>query len=96
MLLPKPPPRDDAKRLAYIRTLDCIVCGKPGPSEATHLRIGHVAGTGQKPADILTVPQCRRCHDEEGRIGPPKAWRERLARDPILMAKAMHALARSL
>ena len=90
------PPRPDKKRLERIREMPCIVCGAPPPSEATHLRLGHVAGTGIKPPDVLTVPQCRKCHDEEGRIGPPKAWRERLGRDPVLTAKAMHALARSL
>lgn len=86
----------DKKRLARIREMPCIVCGAPPPSDATHLRIGHVAGVGQKPEDQLTVPQCRKCHDEEGRIGPPRAWRERLSRDPVLAAKAMHALARAL
>lgn len=96
MMLPKHKPLRDKKRLAYIRTLPCIVCGAPPPSEATHLRIGHVAGTAFKPPDLLTVPQCRRCHDEEGRIGPPLAWRQRLGRDPILAARAMHALAKSL
>ena len=94
--VPKSPPPGNKKRLAYIRTLPCIVCGAPPPSEATHLRIGHVAGFGQKPPDQLTVPQCRKCHDEEGRRGPPLVWRERLERDPILAARAMHALARSL
>lgn len=86
----------DKKHLARIRQMPCIVCGAAPPSEATHLRIGYVAGTGLKPPDFLTVPQCKPCHDEEGRVGPPKAWRQRLSSNPILAAMAMHALAESL
>lgn len=90
----KVPP--DKKRLARIREMPCLLCGKAPPSDPAHLRIGHVGGTGLKPPDELTVPLCRRCHDEETRSGPPLFWRLRLYNDPILAARAMHALARSL
>lgn len=85
----------DKKRLAYIRTLPCLVCNAPPPSEAAHLRIGHVGGTGIKPPDDLVVPLCRRDHGLETK-GPPIFWRNRMWCDPTLVARAMHALARSL
>lgn len=89
-------PVRDPKRLSRIRRLPCLLCGKAPPSEAAHLRIGHVGGTGMKPPDDLTIPLCRQHHDEETRSGPPLFWRLRLYNDPHLAAIALHALARSL
>ena len=90
----RPPP--DKKRLQRIREMPCLLCNAPPPSQAAHLRIGHVAGTGIKPPDDLVVPLCDRHHKEETLTGPPLFWRSRLSADPILTARAMHALARSL
>jgi hypothetical protein len=90
----RPPP--DKKRLARIRQLPCLLCHAPPPSEAAHLRIGHVAGTGLKPPDDLAIPLCHEHHRKETEMGPPLFWKTRLATDPVLMARAMHALARSL
>lgn len=46
--------------LAAVRKLQCCVCGKPGPSEAHHLRIER--GMGQKAPDRCTVPLCWEDH----------------------------------
>ena len=47
--------------LAYIRTLGCIICDMP--AEPHHIDTG---GIGMKGSDYLTVPLCRRHHDEAG------------------------------
>lgn len=91
MLLPKAPPRADKKRLAYIRTLACISCGAPPPSEAAHIRLGLAGGMGLKPADTSTVPLCDACHRLQHQIGEVKFWGE-----PIRLAKMLHRAARSL
>mgnify|MGYP001572091479 CR=1 FL=1 len=90
------PPLRDKKHLAYIRTLPCCLCNAPPPSEAAHLRLGLAGGTAVKPGDDLTVPLCRGCHDLETRTGPRKFWRRWLAGDDVMVARTMHAIARSL
>lgn len=90
------PPLRDKKHLAHVRTLPCILCGAPPPSEAAHFRLGGAGGTGTKPADDLVVSLCRHHHDTETRMGPKLFWKTRLSTDDVLAARAMHALARSL
>jgi Protein of unknown function (DUF1364) len=44
-----------------------------------HLRIGNIAGIGQKPPDICALPCCHRCHDViDGRNNIPINDRERI------------------
>jgi hypothetical protein len=86
----------DKDRLALIRQMPCCLCNAPPPSEAAHIRFGHVGGTSLKPPDDLTVPLCHDHHDAETRMGPPLFWRTKLSTDPVLASKAMHAFARSL
>ena len=46
----------DAKRLAAIRKLPCVRCGKPAPSEAAHANWAEYGkGMGTKAADSNTV-----------------------------------------
>ncbi|MDE2467329.1 MAG: DUF1364 family protein [Bradyrhizobium sp.] len=52
---------------AHLR--DCYVqlpgvCNhNPETTVLAHLRIGHIAGMGQKPPDTCAVPVCSACHD---------------------------------
>lgn len=48
------------KYLAYIQTLDCIVC-KRKRVDAHHVYTG---GVGLKCSDYLTIPLCREHHSE--------------------------------
>ena len=59
---PKTKPVRDKKYLAWVRTLPCAVCGKPGPSEAAHQRILQGGGMGMKPSDYEAIPLCMACH----------------------------------
>lgn len=64
------PKFEDKQHLAWIRTLSCCICGKPGPDPA-HIRSANAiygkAETGgqSKPADKWVTPLCRGCHDEQ-------------------------------
>ena len=53
----------DAKRLAAIRKLPCVKCGKPAPSEACHANWSEYGKSmGKKASDEYTIPMCRACH----------------------------------
>lgn len=53
---------ENKEYLAWVRTMPCIRCGKPG--EPHHV-IGIGLGTmGGKASDIHTMPLCREHHDE--------------------------------
>lgn len=78
MLIPKPPSRKNTKRLRYIRSLPCLICNRPPPSEAAHVRMGLAGGMGLKPPDMWTVPLCHDHHAEQHRIGEPPFWEDHI------------------
>ncbi|MDC5247437.1 hypothetical protein OHW55_12075 [Acinetobacter baumannii] len=52
----------DAKRLAAIRKLPCVMCGQ-SPSQAAHSNSSkHGKGRGIKASDEFAVPLCHKCH----------------------------------
>ena len=54
----------DAKRLAAIRKLPCVVCGR-SPVDAAHSnQSSHGKGLGLKACDTKTIPLCRNHHVE--------------------------------
>ncbi|WP_269492910.1 Ref family recombination enhancement nuclease [Acinetobacter baumannii] len=54
----------DAKRLAAIRELPCVMCGRT-PVDAAHSNQGaHNKGMGLKACDSKTIPLCRNHHQE--------------------------------
>lgn len=63
MMYPKKKRIKSEKYLAWVRSLECAHCQRPGPSEAHHVKgIGHYSGAGMKASDYLTCPMCRFCH----------------------------------
>ena len=51
------------KRLAEIRKLPCVKCGKPAPSEACHANWSEYGKSmGKKASDEFTISLCRDCH----------------------------------
>ena len=93
----KQPPGDDAKRLAFIRTLPCCVCHSPGPSEAAHLRMGLGGGMGMKPKDSWTVPLCHRCHSKQHNgAGEVAFWRDEISVNKPLLVSILRGYAESL
>lgn len=61
----------DRAYVAWIRTRPCAFCGRPGPSEAHHVRgIDGFPGIGRKPSDHLVLPACNEvsgngCHERD-------------------------------
>lgn len=76
------PPRRIAKRLAdrpyvrFVKALPCCVCGRPGPSDASHVTLSaNQKGIGMKVPDDQVVPKCREHHrDWEQRRGRFAKW----------------------
>jgi hypothetical protein len=66
----------DAPYLRFVRLLACCSCGRPAPSEASHVTLSaNQKGTGMKVSDAQCVPHCRRCHREfEERRGRFAGW----------------------
>ena len=76
---PPKPERGTAKARAHIarvKALPCVICHKPGPSDAHHVFHDRY-GTG-KPSDFATIPLCKQHHqDGPDAIHNAKAtWRE--------------------
>ena len=76
LMFPKSPPLRDPAHLIRVRAMPCLVCGRPPPSEAAHIRMGLSGGTSLKPGDDLTVPLCHDCHATQHRDGEVTFWRE--------------------
>ena len=85
----RPNPRRDVQHLAFIRTLPCIACVNPAPSECAHIRTGTDGGAGFKPSDRYTVPLCAWCHRlaqrSQHNIGELAFW-SALKIDPLNVA----------
>lgn len=54
----------DRQFLDQIKKLPCIVCGKPGPSDPSHIK---TIGSGGPDNYLNVVPKCRKCHDLWGK-----------------------------
>jgi hypothetical protein len=86
---------EDAAYLAYVRTLPCLVCGRPGPSDPAHIRAAaptygkRYTGKGEKPDDKWTLPLCRREHDDQHRHNE-LAWWSSKGIDPFATAVALY------
>ncbi len=82
------------KKLAWIRTLPCTICGDNTSTEAAHIRMGDARaakdnpGMGAKPSDLWVTPLCNRHHDIQHRIGERIFWRNE-AIDPLFVAMAL-------
>lgn len=91
----KRPRIHDHAHLAFIKTLQCCVCGKPGP-DAAHIRSAsplfgkRETGAGEKASDKFTVPLCREHHDESHKAGDELLWWASKRIDPFLLALALH------
>lgn len=64
-----PPQERSRSHLSYIRALPCVGCGRPGPSEAAHIRKGTDGGMALRPSDRWTTPLCRICHRRQHEVG---------------------------
>jgi len=63
--LPKPKTERSEKYKAYIRTYPCLICQQT-PVDPHHIE---KAGTGIKGSDYMTVPLCRKHHNQVDEMG---------------------------
>jgi hypothetical protein len=69
----------EAPYVAWVRTLSCIKCAKPGPSDPAHMTLGpNEKGSSLKVDDLQVVPLCRSCHSYWDGVtdGPANPFRE--------------------
>jgi hypothetical protein len=57
---PKPVTFRSKRWLQAVSTLDCVICGKQGPSQAAHINEGK--GIGLRTHDCWTAALCPECH----------------------------------
>ena len=50
----KPPTAEERLHIERIKSMPCVLCEAPGPSDAHHIR---------QRSHFYTVPLCRACHD---------------------------------
>lgn len=91
------PREEDPAYLAYVRTLPCLICQRPGPSDPAHLRTGArqyrkpSTGMGEKPSDCWVLPLCRTHHDDQHRNNEVAWWARHGFPDPFAVAVALYA-----
>ena len=54
------------ERIAWFKTLPCVICGTPGPCDMAHSVSG---GMGRKADYTTLVPLCGVCHREQHQMG---------------------------
>jgi hypothetical protein len=86
-----PKPEKAMDHLEWLRTLPCLVSGRPGPCDAAHIRYAApewgkpITGIGAKPADRWAVPLSHDVHMEQHAAGEAKWWRKQ-GIDPLVAA----------
>lgn len=92
----------DNAHLAKIRQMHCLVCGKPPPNEAAHIRCGAIeydkpacTGMQTKPSDWWTLPLCAEHHRTgpyaQHKTGDERKWWEVRGIDPFATALRLYA-----
>ena len=56
--------RKNKSHRKFINSLPCVSCQALPPSECSHVRRNTDGGTGIKPSDEWTIPQCHNCHEK--------------------------------
>ena len=67
---------DSVAHLRWLKTLNCVVCGKPA-DDPHHLLRGvdnRPKGMGRKNPDRWAIPSCRACHDDMHAAGDDEAF----------------------
>lgn len=88
---------ESASHLAFIRSLECVICGKT-PVDPAHLRVGNRmlgkehAGVAEKPDDKWTAPLCREHHDEQHRGNELAFWVSHGIGNPWQLCLALFAV----
>ncbi len=96
-LLQRQPRIEDPVYLAYLRTLPCLICARPGPNDPAHLRSAALqygkrqTGMAEKSDDRWALPLCRHHHDEQHRNNELRWWARHGIPDPFTVAMNLYA-----
>jgi hypothetical protein len=92
----KQPREKDNRRLAWLRTQPCVICGNVN-TEAAHIRVGSInhgkrpTGMQEKSSDKWAVPLCNRHHREQHDAGNELKWWAEKGIDPFLLAMKLRS-----
>lgn len=90
------PRQEDARHLAFIRTLPCIITGENTSVEAAHLRFTDLRvdkdqpGVGAKPDDMWVLPLSGEMHRRQHATGNELKFWATYGIDPIFYAMALY------
>ena len=91
-------PRErDPRYLAFLRKKPCCACGRPGPSDAAHIRMASAkhdkryVGLGETPDDRWALSLCRACHRKQHSMSEATFWGA-LGKDPFGIALELHRI----
>ena len=90
------PREENPAYLAYVRTLPCVICARPGPNDPAHIRSAALqygkrsTGMAEKPDDKWTLPLCRTHHEDQHRNNELDWWK-RMGIDPFALAMSLYA-----
>jgi hypothetical protein len=86
----KPVRERDRDHLRFVAAQPCLVCGRT-PSDPHHLKFAEQRAMGRRVSDRFTVPICRLHHRELHRRGNERAWWQKQAIDPLVIAASLWA-----
>jgi hypothetical protein len=85
----------DKNHLGFVRALPCLACGRRGPCEAAHVRLGTDGASGRKPSDLYAVPLCIPCHSGQHAAGELSFWSNAMdfgITDPWTVAERLYKI----
>lgn len=97
MMVGRQPREENPAYLAYVRTLPCTICARPGPNDPAHLRSAarqygkRSTGMAEKPDDKWVLPLCRTHHEDQHRNNELNWWARMGFPDPFAVAQALYA-----
>jgi hypothetical protein len=86
----KPVRERDRDHLRFVAAQPCLVCGRT-PSDPHHIKFAEQRAMGRRVSDRFTVPICRLHHRELHRRGNERAWWQKQAIDPLVVAASLWA-----
>jgi hypothetical protein len=86
----KPIRERDRDHLRFVAAQPCLVCGRT-PSDPHHIKFAEQRAMGRRVSDRFTVPICRLHHRELHRRGNERAWWQKQAIDPLVIAASLWA-----
>jgi hypothetical protein len=86
----KPVRERDRDHLRFVAAQPCLVCGRT-PSDPHHIKFAEQRAIGRRVSDRFTVPICRLHHRELHRRGNERAWWQKQAIDPLVVASSLWA-----